>query len=91
MDAVSALQRLYFLEHLPPEQLALLAGICKRQRLVSGDDILKQGEQTSHFYIVDEGHVNLRHTDRGGFEKPIGSWRYYRGRMRLPYRESNHR
>lgn len=73
MEAFAHLQALYFLEHLPPEQLELLAGICRRQRFVSGDDILKQGEQTTHFYIVDEGHVNLRHTDRGGFEKPVGS------------------
>ncbi len=73
MDALTRLQGIYFFEHLTPEELAALAAICKLQRYVGGDDILKQGEMTTQFFIVDEGYVNLRHTDRGGFEKPVGS------------------
>lgn len=73
MDALTRLHGLYFFEHLSPEELAALASICKLQRYVTGDDILKQGDQTSQFFLVDEGHVNLRHTDRGGFERSIGS------------------
>jgi uncharacterized membrane protein YdbT with pleckstrin-like domain len=73
MDALTRLRGIYFFDKLTPEQFEALASTCELHRYVSGDDILKQGEQTIHFFIVDEGHVNLRHTDRGGFEKAIGS------------------
>lgn len=73
MDSLTRLRGLYFFEHLSPEELAALAAICKLRRYVAGNDLLTQGEQTTHFFLVDEGHINLRHTDRGGFERPIGS------------------
>jgi hypothetical protein len=40
---------------------------------LAGDKILTQGEPTTNFYIVDSGFVNMRYTDRTGYEKPIGS------------------
>ncbi|MBI4671751.1 MAG: cyclic nucleotide-binding domain-containing protein [Chloroflexi bacterium] len=73
MDAVSRLYQVPFLEHLKPEEFEALAQVCHLKRFVEGDEILIQGELTTHFYVVDEGYVNLRHTDRGGFERAIGS------------------
>lgn len=73
MDALARLQGIYFFEHLTPEQLAAVASICQHCRFVQGDEILKQGHVTDHFFITDEGFVNLYHTDRSGFEKAVGS------------------
>lgn len=73
MDALTALKGIYFFDHLTPEEGVALAGILNLVRFVPGDEILRQGQITNHFFIVDEGHVNLRHTDKAGFEKPVGS------------------
>ncbi|HZQ05462.1 MAG TPA: cyclic nucleotide-binding domain-containing protein [Anaerolineae bacterium] len=73
MDVISRLQGIYFFDKLTPDEFQALASICKLQRYISGEDILMQGELTTRFFIVDEGYVNLRHTDFGGFERPIGS------------------
>ncbi len=73
MDAVSRLRGVYFLEHLTPEEFQALADMMDLRPFVAGDKILNQGEPTTNFYIVDSGHVNLRYTDKAGYEKPIGS------------------
>lgn len=73
MNAVEALQKVYFLEHLLPEEFAALAAMMDLRPFVAGDRILTQGEPTTNFYIVDSGHVNLRFTDRSGLEKPVSS------------------
>lgn len=73
MNAVEALQKVYFLEHLLPEEFEALAEMMDLRPYVAGDKILTQGEATTNFYIIDSGHVNLRHTDKTGLEKPISS------------------
>ncbi len=73
MNAVEALQKVYFLEHLLPEEFEALAEMMDLRPYVAGDKILTQGEATTNFYIIDSGHVNLRYTDRSGLEKPISS------------------
>lgn len=58
---------------MPPDYLYALARICHAERYISGEDILLQGENTTRFFIVDEGYVNLTTTDRDGFEQAVGS------------------
>lgn len=73
MDAVTRMQGIYFLKHLEPDELEALARMMHLQEYVSGDAILTQGENTTNFYIVDSGYVNLRRTDQTGYEQAIGS------------------
>lgn len=73
MDAVSRLRKVPFLEHLEPEEFEALAAMMDLRPFLPGDRILTQGEPTTNFYIVDSGAVNMRHTDRGGLERPVGS------------------
>ncbi len=73
MDAVSRLREIPFLSHLTPEEFEALAEMMDLRAFTAGDKILTQGEPTTNFYIVDSGHVNLRHTSTGGLERPIGS------------------
>lgn len=73
MDALTAIKGIYFFDHLSPAEGLALAEICHLVRFVPGDEILRQGQITDHFFIVDDGHVNLIHTDKSGLEKPIGS------------------
>lgn len=73
MDAVSRLREVYFLERLEPEEFQALADMMDLRPFVAGARILTQGEATTNFYIVDSGYVNLRLTDKFGYEKPIGS------------------
>lgn len=73
MNAVEALQKVYFLEHLTPEEFQALAEMMDLRPFVSGDKILSQAEPTTNFYILDSGFVNLRYTEPNGLERPIGS------------------
>lgn len=73
MDAAAALAAVPFLQELEPPELQALAEICHRQEYITGDDILKQGELTRRFFVIEQGHVNLRKTDVNNFERPIGS------------------
>ena len=73
MDAVSRLRQISFLEHLLPEEFEALAKMMDLRPFLAGDTILTQGEPTTNFYIVDSGSVNMRFTDRAGYEKAIGS------------------
>lgn len=73
MDAVSRLRQVSFLEHLTPEEFDALAEMMDLRPFIAGDRILTQGEPTTNFYIIDSGYVNLRQTDRGGFEKSVAT------------------
>lgn len=73
MDALSRLQGIPFFSHLTPEQAVTVAAGFHAVRFVPGDEILEQGHVTDHFFIVDEGFVNVRHTDPQGVEKAVGS------------------
>ncbi|MGB8644635.1 MAG: cyclic nucleotide-binding domain-containing protein [Anaerolineae bacterium] len=73
-DVISRLQGIDFMKNLTPDDLNKLAVISRRQRFVAGEDIIKQGDLTIRFFIVDEGKVHLRKTDTEGFEKPVGTY-----------------
>ncbi len=73
MDAVTRMRNIFFLQHLDPTELEALAATMHLQEYGPGDAILNQGDHTTNFYIIDSGHVNLRHTDRSGNEQAIGS------------------
>ncbi len=73
MDAISRLAAVSFLKDLTLEDLQKLASVTKRLHFVAGEDVVKQGDLTNRFFVVDEGVVGLRRTDTEGFEKPLGS------------------
>lgn len=73
MDAVTALHQVRFLKLLTPEEFQALADMMDLRPFVAGDKILSQGDPTTNFYIVDSGYVNLRFTEPGGRERPMGS------------------
>lgn len=73
MEILDHLRTISFFEHLDPHEFEALAAHFQLVKYIEGDDILKQGEQANHFFIVELGAVNLRHTDTGGHERPVGS------------------
>lgn len=73
MELLTHLRNISFFEHLEPHEFEALAAHFHLTRYIEGDDILKQGQQTEHFFIVEAGAVNMRHTDRSGLERPVGS------------------
>ncbi|MGE5139919.1 MAG: cyclic nucleotide-binding domain-containing protein [Rudaea sp.] len=73
MDVFSRFRSVDFMSQLTDRDLQELARITRRQRFVAGEDIVKQGDFTDRFFIIDEGGVHFRRTDVEGFEKAVGS------------------
>ncbi|HEX7593228.1 MAG TPA: cyclic nucleotide-binding domain-containing protein [Anaerolineae bacterium] len=72
MEALEHLQQIPLFKQLPPQYLAALAGIAKRERFVPGQRLVAQSDLGNRFFIVDSGLVNLRRTDIDGIERSIG-------------------
>lgn len=72
MDALEYLQQIKLFKNLPPPHLAALAGIATRKHFNPGERLVVQGDLGNHFFIVDNGLVNLRHTDKDGIERSVG-------------------
>lgn len=60
------------MSHLHEPHLRALAQVCVPRRYNALDEIAHQGENEEHFFIVDEGSVHFRKTDKEGFETPAG-------------------
>ncbi len=73
MDVFSRFRSVDFMSQLTEHDLQELARITRRQRFVAGEDIVKQGDFTDRFFVIDEGGVHFRRTDIEGFEKAVGS------------------
>ena len=72
MEALEHLQQIPLFKQLPPQYLAALAEIAKRERFVPGQRLVAQSDLGNRFFIVDSGLVNLRRTDTDGIERSIG-------------------
>lgn len=53
------LSRLEFLRDLPPDELRLLASRCRRQTYAREEYIVRQGDESSQMYIVEQGRVRI--------------------------------
>lgn len=72
MEALEHLQQIPLFKQLPPPHLAALAGVATRKHFNPGERLVVQGDLGNRFFIVDNGLVNLRHTDKDGIERSVG-------------------
>ncbi len=72
MEAVEQLQQIDLFKGMPTTHLNALAGIATRAHFNPGERLVVQGDLGNRFFIVENGLVNLRHTDRDGIERSVG-------------------
>ena len=68
---IRILQSVPLLAKLPEVKLAKLSGVMRVQAFTDGQYILKQGEEGSRFYIINEGEVRCTQVDSSGTETEL--------------------
>jgi serine/threonine protein kinase/CRP-like cAMP-binding protein len=68
---IRILQSVPLLSRLPESKLVRLAGVMRVQAFADKAYIIRQGEEGSRFYIINEGEVKCTRTDANGQEEEL--------------------
>lgn len=68
---IRILQSVPLLSRLPENKLVRLAGVMRVQAFADGAYIIRQGEEGSRFYIINEGEVKCTRTNVNGKEEEL--------------------
>lgn len=70
-DVIEQLARCEFLKDVGSDALALLAGVARERRTTAGEVLFRRGEPRNAFFVVVEGQVQVRVTERARAEGAV--------------------
>jgi CRP-like cAMP-binding protein len=65
------LKKVAIFRELEPEELALVADVCKEEKFVSGEYIFREGEHGNRLYLIVDGEVRISRDVPGSGEEAL--------------------
>jgi len=65
------LKKVAIFRELDPEELALVADVCKEEKFVSGEYIFREGEHGNRLYLIVDGEVRISRDVPGSGEEAL--------------------
>jgi CRP-like cAMP-binding protein len=65
------LKKVAIFREMEPEELALMADVCKEEKFVSGEYIFREGEHGNRLYLIVDGEVRISRDVPGSGEEAL--------------------
>jgi CRP/FNR family transcriptional regulator, cyclic AMP receptor protein len=70
-EVTELLKKVAIFRDLEPEELALVADVCKQEKFVSGEYIFHEAEHGNRLYLIVDGEVRISRTVPGSGEEAL--------------------
>jgi CRP-like cAMP-binding protein len=70
-DVAQLLKKVAIFRELDPDEIALIADVCKEEKFVSGEYIFREGEHGNRLYLIVDGEVRISRDVPGSGEEAL--------------------